>query len=77
MSIIRSGMGRQTRPLTLREAADLLGVPESTLRYWRATGRDGPIGYRMGRRVMYDEDEVQSFRDAQRAAADPHPQGAA
>ncbi|MBP2365041.1 helix-turn-helix transcriptional regulator [Pseudonocardia parietis] len=64
------------RPLNLREAAEMIGVPESTLRYWRATGRDGPVGYRVGRRVMYDEAEVQAYRDACRAAAKPQGESA-
>ncbi|HET7355998.1 MAG TPA: helix-turn-helix domain-containing protein [Nocardioidaceae bacterium] len=38
--------------LTLKEVADLLRVPEATLRYWRHLGT-GPRGFRLGRSVRY------------------------
>jgi excisionase family DNA binding protein len=38
--------------LTTVEAADLLRVPDGTLRYWRHLGT-GPRSARLGRKVVY------------------------
>lgn len=46
--------------LTMREVADLLRVPEATLRYWRHLGT-GPRGFRVGRSVRYWRTEVASW----------------
>lgn len=54
--------------LTLREAAELLHTSENTLRWWRQLGQ-GPQGYRVGRRVMFDKAEVERWLDAQRQAS--------
>lgn len=47
--------------LSLRQTADSLGIPESTLRYWRYLGK-GPQGARIGRRVMFRETDVEAFK---------------
>ena len=43
--------------LTLKEVAELVRVPEATLRYWRHLGT-GPRGFRIGRTVRYWRSEV-------------------
>jgi len=53
-----------TELLTLAAVADLLGVPEATLRYWRHLGY-GPSGAKIGRRVMYRAADVAAWVDAQ------------
>ena len=53
--------------LTLPEAAEALRTPVDTLRYWRATGA-GPRGFKVGRRVLYREDDVIAWLDEQRTA---------
>lgn len=58
-------------------AADYLGVPESTLRAWRHSGRAGdqpaPPSYKIGRHVKYDIDEldawVEQIKKSERATA--------
>jgi excisionase family DNA binding protein len=46
--------------LTLHEVAELLRVPEATLRYWRYC-RSGPVGFKIGRHVRYERREVQAW----------------
>ncbi|WP_341359074.1 helix-turn-helix domain-containing protein [Georgenia sp. M64] len=53
--------------LTLAEAAEVLRVPEATLRYWRHMGT-GPSSARIGRRVVYDRERLQRWVDEQFAA---------
>ena len=43
--------------LTLIEAAALLRTPVATLRYWRHRGV-GPAGFRLGRRVVYQREDL-------------------
>ncbi|WP_342762728.1 helix-turn-helix domain-containing protein [Dermabacter hominis] len=54
--------------LNTARAAELLGVQEATLRYWRHCGR-GPKSYNVGRVVRYDLDTLRAWQDAQRANA--------
>jgi hypothetical protein len=42
--------------LSTKEAAEWLGVSESTLNHWRVAGC-GPAFVKLGRRVMYRRDE--------------------
>ncbi len=49
--------------LTIAEAALLLRAPVATLRYWRHLGT-GPHSFRLGRRVVYRRDDLQSWIDA-------------
>lgn len=51
---------RLSRFLTTFELADLLRTSPSTVRYWRTTGY-GPAGRRIGRRVLYDREDVESW----------------
>jgi len=54
--------------LTLKEVAELLRVPENTLRYWRHLG-SGPHSFTVGRSVRYWRGEVWAWleRQAQRS----------
>jgi excisionase family DNA binding protein len=54
--------------LTISEAAELLRTPVATLRYWRRLGT-GPASFRLGRRVLYRRDDLQSWIDVQREQA--------
>lgn len=53
--------------LTTTEVSALTRTPESTLRYWRHLGTTGPMSFRVGRRVVYDEVLVLSWLDDQAA----------
>jgi DNA-binding transcriptional MerR regulator len=50
--------------MTLTEVAELVRVPEATLRYWRHLGT-GPHGFRIGRSVRYWRNEVVHWLDEQ------------
>jgi excisionase family DNA binding protein len=52
--------------LTITEAAALLRAPVATLRYWRHLGT-GPRSFRLGRRVLYRRDDLQSWLKTQHA----------
>lgn len=52
--------------LTLKEVADWTRVPVDTLRYWRSAGHDGPTSFRLGRRVVYMRDDVESWIESHR-----------
>jgi hypothetical protein len=55
---IGEGVGR---PLNSSEVAEVIRVPEATLRYWRHIGI-GPRSFKMGpRRVLYLADDVTSW----------------
>jgi hypothetical protein len=43
------------------------GFPVNTLRFWRHKG-SGPKSFKVGRRVLFDRADVESFIEAQRAA---------
>lgn len=53
--------------LTTGEVAELCRTSASTVRYWRHTGM-GPLGFRVGRRVLYDEREVERWLREQHRA---------
>lgn len=55
--------------LTLDEVAERLRTPPATLRFWRHSGT-GPKSFKLGRRVMYREVDVQTWLTAQ---VDPEP----
>ncbi len=46
--------------LTLDEAAAFLRTSVATLRYWRHLGV-GPAGFRLGRRVLYRQDDLEQW----------------
>lgn len=50
--------------LSLKEAAEALGRPEATLRYWRSLGC-GPRSARVGGRVVYRESDLRAWIEAQ------------
>jgi len=50
--------------LTITEAAELLRAPVATLRYWRHLG-SGPRSFRLGRRVLYRQDDLQAWVEEQ------------
>ena len=56
------------RTVTLKEVSVARGIPESTLRYYRARG-EGPKSWKLGRRVVYFEDDVDAWIEAQYAKA--------
>jgi DNA-binding transcriptional MerR regulator len=54
--------------LTTEEVAERYRTSASTVRYWRAIGY-GPKGRRVGRRVLYDEQDVLAFWASLRPAS--------
>ncbi len=53
-----------TNILTLDEVADLTRTSPNTLRFWRHQGT-GPHSFKLGRRVMYREEDVLAWMQAQ------------
>lgn len=61
--------------LSTAEVSMRTGIPQETLRYWRHRGT-GPKSFKLGpKKVVYAEDDLNAWIDAQRAASEP--QGAA
>ena len=56
------------RLLTTDEVAAGLRTTPDTLKYWRHVGR-GPRYIRRGRRVLYDEADVEAYVTAQKVEA--------
>lgn len=54
------------RLLRTPAASERLGVAEETLRYWRWRG-EGPPSFKIGRAVVYDEEELERWIAEQRA----------
>lgn len=54
-----------TKLLKLPEVAELIGVPEATLRFWRTDGGRGPKSAKIGRRVVYREADVLAWIEEQ------------
>lgn len=50
--------------LRLPDVAEMTGVSESTLRWYRQNGR-GPHAAKLGRRLVYRESEVERWVNAQ------------
>lgn len=48
-------------------AAELTGIAEHTLRYWRAVN-EGPPSFKLGRRVVYRRADVEKWMAQQEAA---------
>ncbi|MBN9737313.1 MULTISPECIES: helix-turn-helix domain-containing protein [unclassified Pseudonocardia] len=53
--------------LTVDEVCAVLRVERKTLLNWRAKGY-GPTGFRLGRAVVFDRDEVMRWIEEQRSA---------
>jgi len=56
------------KPLTLKQVSEATGIPAGTLRYYRHCGNKGPRSYKLGRAVVYDEEDVAEWLDEQRDA---------
>lgn len=54
-------------PMTTEEVAASTRTPAATLRYWRWRGI-GPRSYKLGRRVVYDRNDVERWIAEQKKA---------
>lgn len=54
--------------ITTEEYAAAARAPVSTVRYWRAQSI-GPIGFKVGKRVLYRKRDVQAWLDERRRQA--------
>ncbi len=65
------------RFMTTDEVAALVRTPVETVRFWRHVGK-GPRSFKVGRRVLYEEEDVKAWLADIRAAgsADATRQGA-
>ncbi|AXN45606.1 Helix-turn-helix domain protein [Mycobacterium marinum] len=52
--------------LTLKETSEFLHVPVNTLRWWR-TCDEGPRSYSLGRKVFYDQSDLERWVESQKA----------
>lgn len=50
------------RNYTTKQAADIIGIKPSTLEVYRVYGK-GPRFCRIGRKVLYPEDELRAYLD--------------
>lgn len=56
--------------LDIEEVAAMLHTHVGTLRHWRAKRTEGyPHGFRVGKKLVYDEAEILTFLERQKAAA--------
>ena len=53
--------------LTTNEVAKLVRTSTETVRYWRHVGK-GPKSFKVGRRVLYDQDDVRQWLADAKAA---------
>ena len=53
--------------LSVAELAAYLGVPVSTIYFWRGRG-EGPPGFKVGRQVRYRADDVSLWLEAARSS---------
>jgi DNA-binding transcriptional MerR regulator len=60
-------MATEPEYLTTAEFAELARASESTVRYWRHVGY-GVMGFRVGRRILYDRAECVEWLRSLRAA---------
>jgi excisionase family DNA binding protein len=56
-----------TKYLTTEEVAEVVRTSPETVRYWRQRGT-GPKSFRLGRRVLYAVEDVETWLDAARNA---------
>lgn len=55
--------------LNINEVAAVLHTSPNTIRFWRAARvPEYPHGFRIGKRVVYDESEIVAFLERQKAA---------
>ncbi|MBA2768586.1 MAG: helix-turn-helix domain-containing protein [Sporichthyaceae bacterium] len=57
-------------PLKIPDVSAMTGIPEATLRFYRHQGT-GPRSFKLGRRVMYREEDVLAIEE--RYANEPTP----
>lgn len=57
--------------LSMQETADAIGVPLSTLKFWRWKKMPSPTAHRVGRRILYRPDDVAAFVLARREGDTP------
>jgi DNA-binding transcriptional MerR regulator len=55
-----------TERVKIEGASQITGVPEGTLRFWRATNQ-GPRSYVVGRRLWYDVGDLEAWLEDQKA----------
>ncbi|MEU4372447.1 helix-turn-helix transcriptional regulator [Pseudonocardia alni] len=53
--------------MTVAEVSAMTRIPRGTLLNWRSQGR-GPVGFRLGRAVMYERRDVLRWLQEQREA---------
>ena len=58
---------QSARPMTTDEVSERTGTPAATLRWFRHMGI-GPRSYRLGRRVVYDRQDVEDWMTQQKQA---------
>ncbi|HEY0889664.1 MAG TPA: helix-turn-helix domain-containing protein [Nocardioides sp.] len=58
--------------VTIEELAERIRTPEATLRFWRYKGT-GPKSFKLGRRVMYRQSDIDSWLEDQYAASQNGP----
>lgn len=54
-------MQERIKLITPDQAADILGISEGTLTVWRSTGRYELPFVKVGSKVMYNPDDIQTF----------------
>lgn len=55
--------------MTTAQAAEYIGLPAATLRFWRHRGDIGPASYTLGgKKVMYDVADIDSWLIEQKKA---------
>lgn len=55
--------------LTMEQVNEQTGIPVDTLRYWRKRNcGEGPRSFRLGRRVVYTQQDLDDWIDSQRDA---------
>ena len=55
--------------ITTEEFGEMARTSPATIRYWRHIGH-GPVGFKLGRRVLYSRQEVLDWIQSQREARD-------
>ncbi|CAB4951852.1 unannotated protein [freshwater metagenome] len=58
-----------TKFMTTAEVADALRTSTETVRYWRHVGK-GPQSFKVGRRVLYAVEDVETFIAEARSLAE-------
>ena len=53
--------------LTVQQASALIGIPDSTLRYWRSVNQ-GPPSFKVGSRIMFSRRGIEIWLANQEAA---------